>query len=204
MILLFLWPDMYQGYVMSFFRRRQQSQSVNFHNNFQKNVFQHSFGSLKLNFLSSLSLQKNTKNESSRPSSVLLGRSYPPYLRMTMDISNFYLMTPLHHPEYIMQVNLINISDEVIEEYKLKEKATKSGSSTLWSNVTCMAYHNQDYWPTNCSRGNQMHTDVTQINQQSKLVPDLWRHYSRPSNSHWLSTILESNMLSQNIVSSHK
>ena len=137
------------------------------------------------------------------PSSVLLG-PYPPYLSMTMDISNFYLMTPLHHPEYIMQVNLINISDEVIEEYKLKEKATKSGSSTLWSNVTCMAYHNQDYWPTNCSRGNKMHTDVTQINQQRTLVPNLWKNYSRPSNSHWLSTILKSNMLSQNIISSRK
>jgi hypothetical protein len=47
-----------------------------------------------------------------------------------MDISNFYLMTPLHHPEFVC-INLINISDEVIEEYKLKEKATKSGSINI-------------------------------------------------------------------------
>jgi hypothetical protein len=46
---------------------------------------------------------------------------------MTMDISNFYLMTPLHHPKFI-QMKLINISDEVIEEYKLREKATTNGS----------------------------------------------------------------------------
>ena len=46
---------------------------------------------------------------------------------MTMDISNFYLMTPLHHPEFI-HVKLSNILDEVIEEYKLREKATKNGS----------------------------------------------------------------------------
>ncbi len=46
---------------------------------------------------------------------------------MTMDISNFYLMTPLHHPEFI-RVKLSNIPDEVIEEYKLREKATKNGS----------------------------------------------------------------------------
>jgi hypothetical protein len=42
---------------------------------------------------------------------------------MTMDISNFYLMTPLHHPEFI-RVKLSNIPVEVIEEYKLREKAT--------------------------------------------------------------------------------
>jgi hypothetical protein len=46
---------------------------------------------------------------------------------MTMDISNFYLMTPLHHPEFI-HVKLSDIPDEVIEEYKLREKATKNGS----------------------------------------------------------------------------
>jgi hypothetical protein len=46
---------------------------------------------------------------------------------MTMDISNFYLMTPLHHPEFI-HVKLSDIPNEVIEEYKLREKATKNGS----------------------------------------------------------------------------
>ncbi len=46
---------------------------------------------------------------------------------MTMDISNFYLMTPLHRPEFI-HVKLSNIPDEVIEEYMLREKATKNGS----------------------------------------------------------------------------
>ncbi len=46
---------------------------------------------------------------------------------MTMNISNFYLMTPLHHPEFI-HVKLSNIPNEVIEEYKLREKATKNGS----------------------------------------------------------------------------
>ncbi len=46
---------------------------------------------------------------------------------MTMDISNFYLMTPLHRPKFI-HAKLSNIPDEVIEEYKLREKATKNGS----------------------------------------------------------------------------
>ncbi len=46
---------------------------------------------------------------------------------MTMDISNFYLMTPLHRPKFIC-VELSDIPDEVIEEYKLREIATKNGS----------------------------------------------------------------------------
>ncbi len=46
---------------------------------------------------------------------------------MTMDISDFYLMTPLHRPKFI-HVKLSNIPNEVIEEYKLREKATKNGS----------------------------------------------------------------------------
>jgi hypothetical protein len=46
---------------------------------------------------------------------------------MTMDISIFYLMTPLHRPEFI-HLKLSNIPDEVIKEYKFREKATKNGS----------------------------------------------------------------------------
>jgi hypothetical protein len=46
---------------------------------------------------------------------------------MTMDISNFYLMTPLHLPEFI-RMKLSNLPDEVIEEYKLREKATTNDS----------------------------------------------------------------------------
>jgi hypothetical protein len=46
---------------------------------------------------------------------------------MTMNISNFYLMTPLHHAEFI-QIKLSNFPNEVINEYKLREKATKNGS----------------------------------------------------------------------------
>jgi len=46
---------------------------------------------------------------------------------MTMDISTFYLMAPLHRPEFI-RMKLSDIPDEVIEEYKLREKASKNGS----------------------------------------------------------------------------
>ena len=40
---------------------------------------------------------------------------------MTIDISNFYLMTPLKQPEYIF-IHVRDIPDEIITEYKLKEK----------------------------------------------------------------------------------
>ena len=47
----------------------------------------------------------------------------------TMDISNFYLMTPLHRPKFI-RIKLGDIPDEVINEYKLREKATKGSIYT--------------------------------------------------------------------------
>ena len=39
---------------------------------------------------------------------------------MTMDISNFYLMTPLKRPEYI-RIKLADIPEEIIREYNLRE-----------------------------------------------------------------------------------
>ncbi len=59
---------------------------------------------------------------------------------MTMDISNFYLMTPLHRPEFI-RIKLSDIPDEVINEYKLNEKATKNGSIYIRAKRT--AYRKQ-------------------------------------------------------------
>ncbi|EJK53349.1 hypothetical protein THAOC_27234, partial [Thalassiosira oceanica] len=46
---------------------------------------------------------------------------------MTMDIKNFYLMTPLNRPEYL-KLKLSQIPDEIIEEYQLRDKATPDGS----------------------------------------------------------------------------
>jgi hypothetical protein len=44
---------------------------------------------------------------------------------MTMDISNFYLMTSLHRAKFI-QIKLSYIPNEVIRECKLREEATKN------------------------------------------------------------------------------
>ena len=45
---------------------------------------------------------------------------------MTIEISNFYLMTPLNRPEYI-RIHIRYIPDEIIAEYKLKIKSEANG-----------------------------------------------------------------------------
>ncbi len=94
---------------------------------------------------------------------------------MTMDISNFYLMTPLHRPEFI-QIKLTDIPGKVIKEYKLRELATKNGSIYIRAKrgmygipqagllaikllEKCLNKHGY---------------------RQSKLVPSLWKHDTRP------------------------
>jgi hypothetical protein len=46
---------------------------------------------------------------------------------MTMDISNFYLNSPLPRPEFIC-IKLSDIPDKIIVEYMLRVKATSNGS----------------------------------------------------------------------------
>jgi hypothetical protein len=94
---------------------------------------------------------------------------------MTMDISNFYLMTPLHHAKFI-RIKLSDIPNEVIREYKFREKATKNGSiyirakrgmyglpqaGLLANKLLRKRLNKHGYW-------------------QSKLVPGLWKHNTRP------------------------
>ena len=45
---------------------------------------------------------------------------------MTMDISNFYLMTPLKRKEYV-RMKLDNFPEDVIDHYNLRAKATTDG-----------------------------------------------------------------------------
>ncbi len=46
-------------------------------------------------------------------------------------------MTPLHHAKFI-QIKLSDIPDEVIREYKLRDKATKNGS--IYIRAKCSMY----------------------------------------------------------------
>ena len=52
---------------------------------------------------------------------------------MTMDISNFYLMTPLKRPEYI-RINIKDIPEEIISEYNLREIALPNRSVHIVAN----------------------------------------------------------------------
>ena len=45
---------------------------------------------------------------------------------MTIDISNFYLNTPMKQYEYLL-LNLSDIPEEIIQLYNLRDKATKYG-----------------------------------------------------------------------------
>ena len=51
----------------------------------------------------------------------------------TIDISNFYLMTPLNRPEYI-RIHIRYIPDEIITEYKLKIKSEANGAVYIVAN----------------------------------------------------------------------
>ncbi len=94
---------------------------------------------------------------------------------MTMDITNFYLMTPLHRPKFI-RMKLRDIPDEVIEEYKLREKATKNGSTCI--KAKCGMYG----LPQSGLLANKLLKKRLNKHgyRQSKLVPDLWKHDTWP------------------------
>jgi hypothetical protein len=66
---------------------------------------------------------------------------------MTMDISNFYLNTPLPRPELI-RINLKDIPKEVLTEYNLRKKSTTNGSIYIRAKRACTDYYRRDYWQT--------------------------------------------------------
>jgi hypothetical protein len=94
---------------------------------------------------------------------------------MTMDIPNFYLMTPLHWPEFI-RIKLSDIPDEIMDKCKLKEKATKIGS------IYMRAKHGMYGLPQAGLLANKLFKKILNKHGywQSKLVPGLRKHDTRP------------------------
>jgi hypothetical protein len=94
---------------------------------------------------------------------------------MTKDISNIYLMTPLHCAKLI-RIKLSDIPNEVINEYKLREKATKSG------NIYIRAKHGMYGLPQAGLLANKLLKKCLNKHgyQQSKFVPSLWKHDTKP------------------------
>jgi len=94
---------------------------------------------------------------------------------MCIDISNFYLNTPIPQYEYL-KLKLTDMPAEIIEEHGLKEKATEDGhiyieimngiyglpqSGLLAQELLEGRLNNEAYF-------------------QSTIVPGLWRHESQP------------------------
>jgi hypothetical protein len=94
---------------------------------------------------------------------------------VTMDISNFYLMTPLHCAKFI-RIKISDIPDEVIKEYKLREKATKNGSIYIRAKRSMYGLSQAGLLVNKLLK--------KRLNKhgyrQSKLVPGLWKHDTRP------------------------
>jgi hypothetical protein len=94
---------------------------------------------------------------------------------MTIDISNFYLMTPLHRPKFIC-MKLSNIPDKIIDEYKLRGKTTPSGS------IYIVANHGMYGLPQSGLIANKLLEKRLNEHRyrQSKLVPGPWQHNTCP------------------------
>jgi hypothetical protein len=94
---------------------------------------------------------------------------------MTMKIAFFYLMTPLKRPVYI-KIKLRDIPEEIIDEYKLQDLVTADG------NVYIEATKGMYGLPhTGLLANEQLETQLNKHGyRQSKLVPGLWKHDTRP------------------------
>ena len=94
---------------------------------------------------------------------------------MTLDISNFYLMTPLPRPEYI-RIKLSDLPDEIIKEYNLMEKVGKDNSIYIEANRGMYGL------PQAGLLANELLEKRLNKHgyRQSKLVPGLWKHDTRP------------------------
>ena len=94
---------------------------------------------------------------------------------MTLDISNFYLMTPLKRPEYI-RMKITDIPEEIIREYKLRDKASPDGS------IYIVATKGMYGLPQAGLLANELLEKRLNGHgyRQSKLVPGLWKHDWRP------------------------
>ena len=94
---------------------------------------------------------------------------------MSIDLANFYLMTPLKRPEFA-KIKLSDIPEEIIQEYKLHKKATPDG----WVYIRCT--RGMYGLPQAGSLGHDLLEK--RLNEagyhQSAIVPGLWKHSTRP------------------------
>ncbi len=96
---------------------------------------------------------------------------------MTMDIANSYLMTPLKCSEYVKK-KLSDIPEEIIVKYKLHNIANADSSVYIKANRGMYGLPQLGL----IANANELLEE--QLNKhgyhQSKLVPGLWKHNTRP------------------------
>ena len=92
-----------------------------------------------------------------------------------MDISNFYLVTPVKRPEYI-RIHIKDIQEEIILEYNLRKMAMPNGSVHIV--VNCGMYG----LPQSGLLANKLLEKLLNKRgyHQSEIVPGLWKHKWRP------------------------
>ncbi len=92
-----------------------------------------------------------------------------------MDISNFYLNPPVARTEYI-QIKISDIPEEIINEYNLRDKVTESGHVHIEANKGMHGLLQAELIANELLK--------KQLNEhgycQSKLIPGLWTHDTRP------------------------
>jgi hypothetical protein len=94
---------------------------------------------------------------------------------MTMDIANFYLMTPLKRPEFV-KIKLRDIPEEIIVEYKLRDLATADGNVYIKGTKGMYGLPH-----AGLLANEQLETRLNKHGYwHSKLVPGLWKHNTRP------------------------
>ena len=94
---------------------------------------------------------------------------------MCIDISNFYLNSPLKRFEY-MKLKVADIPDEVVEEYGLTEKATSDGHVYVEIRKTMYGLPHAGLMAQQLLEKRLNEADYF----QSTLVPGLWKHKWRP------------------------
>ena len=93
-----------------------------------------------------------------------------------IDIKDFYLNTPMKRPEY-MRLKITDIPDEIIEQYNLRELVDDDGY--VYCEITKGMYGLPQAWIIS---QNQLATRLAKHGyHQSKIIPGLWTHETRPT-----------------------
>eukprot|EP00804_Cyclotella_cryptica_P009002 CCRYP_003107-RA/>CCRYP_003107-RA protein AED:0.29 eAED:0.29 QI:0/0/0/1/1/1/2/0/642 len=102
---------------------------------------------------------------------------------MTMDISNFYLNTPLKRPEYI-RMKLSDIPEEIITEYKLRDLVEPDDCVYI---IIVLGMYGLPH--AGLIANELLEKRLNQHGyHQSKLVPGLWSHKWRPI---WFTLVVD-------------